>query len=163
SGGWTGDTELIAELEHHRGGTAANLIALPVELDQLGEALDQSAGGDSFIDLTNGMLWPGELFDVDQGPEDFDPDSERWLLVAGLGSPPAYNTMQRFAATIEQPDLASRLTDALGGSGAFGRFRTELSRHESEYTRWHRFADDARLGRARAWLTDRGYRSDRQR
>ncbi len=159
--GWTGDAELIAELGHQGDGTAGDLIALPVELDQLGEALDQSAGSESVIDLTDATLWPGELFDVGQGPDDFDPDSDRWLPVAGLGSRPAYDTMRRFVATIDQPELASRLTDALGGSGAFGRFRTELSRHESEYTRWHRFGDDARLGRARAWLADRGYRSDR--
>ncbi|MCP4085032.1 MAG: hypothetical protein GY745_08280 [Actinomycetia bacterium] len=159
---WTGDTELIAELEHHRGGTAGDLIPLPVELDQLGDALDQAAGSESFIDLTDGTLWPAELFDIDQGPEDFDPDSDRWLPVADLGSRPAYDTMRRFVATIDQPELASRLTDALSGSGAFRRFRTELSRHENQYTRWHRFDDDARLGRARAWLADRGYRSDRQ-
>ncbi len=160
--GWTGDTELIAELEHHGDGTAVGLMPLPVELDQLGEALDQSAGSESFIDVTDGALWPAELFDVDQGPDDFDPDSDQWLLVAGLGSGPAYETMRRFVATVERPELASRLTDALVGSGAFGRFRAELSRHESEYTRWHRFGDDARLGRARAWLADRGYQSGRQ-
>jgi hypothetical protein len=30
-----------------------------------------------------------------------------------------------------------------------------------ENTRWHRFSDDARLGRARAWLAHRGYRCAR--
>jgi len=159
---WTGDTELIAELEHHGHHTEPDLIALPVPLDELGEALDQSAGIESFIDVTNGAMWPAQLFDVEQGPVDFDPGSDRWLLVVGLGSQPAYETMRRFVATIQRPDLASRLTDALGGSGAFRRFHTELSRHEREYTRWHRFRDDARLGRARAWLADRGYQSEPQ-
>ncbi len=159
---WTGDTELIAELEHYAHHTAPDLIALPVALDELGEALDQSAGSESFIDVNNGALWPAQLFDVDQGPVDFDPASDRWLLVVGLGSQPAYETMRRFVAMIHQPDLASRLTDALGGSGAFRRFHTELSRHEREYTRWHRFRDDARLGRARAWLAERGYHSNPQ-
>jgi hypothetical protein len=70
--------------------------------------------------------------------------------------------MRRFVATIQQPDISSRLTNALGGPGAFRRFHTELSRHEREYTRWHRFRDDARLGRARAWLADRGYQSNPQ-
>ena len=159
---WTGDTELIAELEHYGHHTASVLIALPVALDELGEALDQSAGSESFIDVTNGALWPAQLFDLDQGPVDFDPESDRWLLVVGLGSTPAYETMRRFVATIQQPDLESRLTDVLGGSGAFRRFHAELSRHEREYTRWHRFRDDARLGRACAWLADRGYQSNPQ-
>ncbi|MCP4960187.1 MAG: hypothetical protein GY925_13080, partial [Actinomycetia bacterium] len=48
--GWTGDGELIAELEHHRDSAALDLIALPVELDQLGEALDRSAGSASHAD-----------------------------------------------------------------------------------------------------------------
>jgi len=160
--GWVGDAELIVELEHYVDRTASDLKTLPVALDELGEALDQSGGSDSFIDLTDGALWPGQLFDVDQGPTDFDPASDRWLLVVGLGSGPAYKAMQRFVATIQQPALASRLTAALDGSGAFRRFQTELSRHDDEYTRWHRFRDDARLGRARSWLADHGYQSSRQ-
>jgi hypothetical protein len=160
---WTGDAELIVELEHYGDCTASDLTTLPVALDELGEALDQSGGSDSFIDLTDGTLWPAQLFDVDQGPADFDPESDRWLLVVGLGSGPAYETMQQFVTTIEQPNLALRLTDALMGSRAFRRFQTELSRREDEYTRWHRFREDARLGRARSWLADHGYRSSHQR
>jgi hypothetical protein len=156
---WIGDLELIVELEHYVDRTGSALTSLPVALDELGEALDQSGGSESFIGLTDGTLWPAQLFDVDQGPPDFDPASDRWLLVVGLGSGPAYGAMQRFVATIEQPDLASRLTATLDGPGAFRQFQTELSRHEDEYTRWHRFRDDARLGRARSWLADHGYRS----
>lgn len=70
--------------------------------------------------------------------------------------------MQRFVASIEQPDLASRLRAALAGSGAFRRFQSELNRHDDEYTRWHRFRDDARLGQARSWLAEHGNRSTRQ-
>jgi len=159
--GWTGDAELIAELEHYVNHTASDLNALPVSLDELGQALEQSAASESFIDVVDGALWPAQLFDVDQGPADFDPASDRWLLVFGLGSGPAYEVMQRFVASIEQPDLSSRLMAALVGSGAFRRFQSQLSRHDDEYTRWHRFRDDARLGRARSWLADHGYESTR--
>ncbi len=135
---------------------------LPVELDELGEALDQSPWPESYIDLTIGIVWPGELFDAGQEPDDFDADdSDRWLPVVGTGSRAAYAVMGRFVDTIESAGLASRLLDTLSGSGAFRRFQTELSRHEDEYTRWHRFRDDTRIGRARAWLADRGYRSIR--
>ena len=65
---WTGDAELIDELRHYADHTAADQIPLSVELDQLGEALDQSAGSGSFIAVTDGVLWPAQLFDVDQGP-----------------------------------------------------------------------------------------------
>jgi hypothetical protein len=69
---WIGDRELIVELEHYIDRIAPDLTTLPVALDELGEALDQFVGSDSFIDLTYGTLWPAQLFDVDQGPADFD-------------------------------------------------------------------------------------------
>jgi Uncharacterised protein family (UPF0158) len=159
--GWTGDAELIAELGQYANNDSSDLISLPVELDELGEALDQSAGSESYIDVIDGALWPAQLFDVDQGPDDFDPESDRWLLVDGLGSRPAYELMKRFIATIDDPVLARRLTEAIAGSGAFRQFQSELSRHDDEYTRWHRFREDARLGQARAWLADHRYRSTR--
>lgn len=160
--GWPGDAELIAELEHVSDGTNSDLALLPVELDDLGEALDQSPTSVSYIDLTNGVVWPGELFDIGQEPEDFDADdSARWLPVVGVGSKAAYAVMERFIDTIESPGLASRLRDVVSGPKVFRRFQTELSRHDDEYTRWHRFRDDARLGHARAWLADHGYRSTR--
>ena len=159
---WSGDPELIVELEHVRDGTTSELSLVAVDLDELGEALDQSPAGVSYLDLTTATLWPAELFDVDQGPEDFDDDdTDRWMPIVGTGSRPAYAVMERFISTIDSPGLASRLQTKINGSGAFRRFLAELSRHEDQYTRWHRFSDDARLGRARAWLADRGYRSGR--
>ena len=84
---WCGDPELIADLEHVRDGTTSALRLLAVDLDEIGEALDQSPASVSYIDLANATVWPGELFDVDQGPEDFDADdSDRWLPVVGAGS-----------------------------------------------------------------------------
>jgi hypothetical protein len=79
----------------------------------------------------------------------------------GAGSRAAYAVMEGFIATIDRPGLASQLQAEINGSGAFRRFQAELSRHDDEYTRWHRFRDDASLGRARAWLGDHGYRSTR--
>jgi hypothetical protein len=160
--GWTGDTELAVELEHFRAGTISDLTALSVDLDDLGEALDQSPASESYIDLANGTVWPGEVFDVGQEPDDFDPDdTDRWLLVAGLGSKTAYTVMERFIATVDSPGLVSQLTEATRGSGAFRRFNLVLSRHDDVNGRWHRFRDDARLGQARAWLAEQGYRPAR--
>ena len=52
---------LIAELEHVRGETTSELSLLAVDLDELGEALDQSPAGVSYLDLTTATLWPAEL------------------------------------------------------------------------------------------------------
>ena len=160
--GWPGDAELIAELEHVRNGTNSEMSLLAVELDDLGDALDQSPASPSYIDLTTGVVWPGEMFDVGQEPEGFDPDdSNRWLPVVGAGSKTAYAVMERFIDTIDNPGLASRMRDEISGPRAFRRFQTKLGDHDDEYTRWHRFRDEARLGHARAWLAEHGYRSTR--
>ncbi len=159
---WIGDRELITELEHVRDETTSALRLLAVDLDEIGEACDQSPASVSYIDVANEILWPGELFDLDQGPDDFDEDdSDRWLPVVGSGSKAAYAVMERFISTIDSPGLAARLQDTINRSGAFRRFQAELSRHDEQYTRWHRYRDDARLGRARVYLADRGYRSTR--
>lgn len=160
--GWPGDAELVAELEHFRNGTTPVVSLLLVELDDLGDALDQSPASVSYVDLTTGVVWPGELFEVGQEPDDFDADdSTRWLPVVGAGATAAYAVMERFIDTIDNPGLASRLRAEISGPKAFRRFQTTLSGHDDEYTRWHRFRDDARLGQARAWLADHGYRSTR--
>jgi hypothetical protein len=65
--------------------------------------------------------------------------------------------MQQFIATITDPDLAQRLADAIDGRGAFRRFYNVIATDPSEHTRWQRYSDDARLGRARSWLAEHGY------
>ena len=95
---------------------------------------------------------------VDDLDIDLDDDT-RWLFLPGEGSDEAYRDLQRFIATIEDNDLAARLTDAIAGRGAFRRFRSVLERDPAQFTRWHRFDGDAQLGHARSWLADHGYQA----
>ena len=44
------------------------------------------------------------------------------------------------------------------GGGAFRRFKDVLHRWPDLVDRWYGFSDDRRIGRARAWLADAGYR-----
>ena len=160
--GWVGDRELIHELEHVVSVSPSTLTALNVELDDLGEALDQSVASVAYLVLDTATVWPAELFDIGEEPDDFDPDDDqRWLPVPGQGARAGYASMEDFITTVTDPRLAGRLHDAIAGTGAFRRFHDELSRNDDEYTRWHRWRDDRRLGRARAWLAEHGYRSTR--
>ena len=160
--GWVGDRELIDDLERLASTTPSTLTAITVELDDLGEALDQSVASVAYLDVDTATVWPAELFDIGEEPDDFDPDDEqRWLPVPGQGPRAGYATMEDFITTVADPRLAGRLSDAIAGTGAFRRFHDELSRNDDEYTRWHRWRDDRRLGRARAWLAEHGYRSIR--
>jgi len=158
--GWAGDAELIDELRDYVAGSTSELVDVAVDLDELAEALDQVPGSESYLDLERGVVWPAELIELEQGPDDFDPDGDtRWVPVVGAGSRSPYADMARFIATIEDPTLVDRLTSAIDGKGAFRRFLNELEQHAGEFTRWHRFRDDARLGRAREWLVSHGYRA----
>ena len=156
---WDGDDELADALDHVVGRCASPLRPLSVELDDVGEALCEQAGSENYLDLQTGTVWLHTMSDfgvADDLDVDFD-DETRWLFLEGEGSHDAYRDLQRFIATVEDHDLAARLTRAIEGRGAFGRFRSVLERDPVEYTRWHRYDADARLGHARSWLAAHGY------
>lgn len=155
---WDGDLELADALRRHLDNTPSTLIAVPVDLEELGEVLDESPGVESLLHLDTGTVWPGGLLDLGETPDGYDPeDPGRWLPFAGEGSQAGYQDMERFTATLTDPAAVAALEKALVGKGAFGRFRSTLNRYPEHLTAWHRFSDDARLGRARAWLVDQGY------
>jgi hypothetical protein len=156
--GWLGDTELAVALSDHADQRASALVPIGVDLDDLADVIDQSPASESCIDLGSGAVWPGELLDLDQGPDDFNPDdSGRWLLVSGEGSTAAYGDMERFIAAVESEALGNRLRQAITGRAPFKAFLATLQRDDDQFTRWHRHRDDARIGRARHWLAERGY------
>ena len=155
---WDGDLELADALRRRLHNTPSTLTPVPVDLEELGEALDESPGVESLLHLDTGTVWPGGLLDLGEQPDGYDPENPgRWLPFAGEGSHAGYRDMERFTATLFDPAAATALSKALVGKGAFGRFRSTLDRYPEHVTAWHRFSDDTRLGRARAWLADQGY------
>ena len=156
--GWVGDSELAEALNDRVQHRATALVAIAVDLDDLAEVIDQSAGSESYIDVNSGAVWRGDLFDAGQGPEDFDPDDAgRWLLIVGEGSRAAYGDMERFVASVEPEALRGRLQQAIAGKAPFKAFLAALQRDDDQFTIWHRHRDDARMGRARHWLAEHGY------
>jgi len=151
--GWVGDGELADQLV----GAPAEGRPLPVDLDALADLIDggMSARG-GYLDLETGNVLPGEIVDDDFDGEFADVEDDRWMEVVPEGSREAYRDMVLFLDEIDDERLANRLSRALEGRGAFRRFRDELSKHDEPYTRWHRFRDDRRMGRARAWLAQQG-------
>ncbi len=161
--GWVGDAELAEALNDHAQQRTSELVPIAVDLDDLAEAIDQSAGSESYIDVESGAVWPSELLDLGQGPDDFDPDhADRWLLTVGEGSMAAYGDMERFIAAVELEALRVRLRQAISGKAPFKAFLAALQRDDDQFTNWHRHRDDARLGRARHWLAEHGYTTTRR-
>ena len=92
--------------------------------------------------MVSGAVWPGELFDVGQGPEDFDPDgADRWLRVVGEGSRAAFGDMERFIASVEPEAFRVRLRHAISGKTPFKAFLAALQRDDDHFTIWHRHRD----------------------
>ena len=156
---WDGDAELVDALEHVSGRSASLLRPLAVELSDVGEALCEHAGSENYLDLQDGMVWLQSMTDFGVA-DDFDvdfTDASRWLLLVGEGPDDAYRDLERFIGTVADDAFAGRLRDAIGRRGAFRRFRSVLERDPAEFTRWHRFDADAKLGHGRRWLAEQGY------
>lgn len=160
--GWEGDEKLAAELEAALGvATPPQLVDLPVDLEALSELLEDGQGEGGAINLRSGEVWPMLVVDDTEETGEEAPDLEdqdEWLLVHRGGSRPGYRDMEVFIATVADPAMVDRLSIAISGRGAFGRFRGVLQRDEDLFGRWYGFSDERRLGRARAWLADAGYR-----
>ena len=161
--GWDGDELLAVELEAALGqGSAPELRPLPVDLEELSDALEESLGADSgLLELQTGEVWsaPAVEYAVEEGELDVeDLDPKRWLEVPPEGSDEAYRDMLDFISSVADPGRADRLAIAVEGKGAFRRFKDVLARWEDEEDRWYRFSEERRRGRARAWLAGVGYR-----
>jgi hypothetical protein len=158
---WEGDDDLADALEHALGGRQSSLKPLGVELDAMAEALGE-AGSESLLDLQTGEVWLEPVIEYSRDSDedvDFD-EPDRWLAILGGTSHESYRDMQQFIATLEDDDLAERLTDVIDGKGASHRFLALLEKRAPEtLTRWHRYHEDAQIGRARSWLADQGYRA----
>jgi hypothetical protein len=66
--------------------------------------------------------------------------------------------MERFIATVKDPEIADRLQIAITGKGAFRRFKDVLARWPEELARYFLLCEERQRGRARAWLAGKGYR-----
>lgn len=158
--GFRGDEELADRLRTVTGDAAIPLLRpLAVDLEMLAMLLEgdpAESGGQ--LDLSTGECWPAFTDELEPGPEAGEADDpERWLYVPALGSRAGYRDMELFIDGLGDAALADRLRIAIGGRGAFRRFKDVLARDERSWRRYHRFCDERQRGRARAWLAEEGY------
>ena len=80
----------------------------------------------------------------------------RIVRVPGAEGSDDYGDMEDFIATVADRDLQDRLSHAIAGRGAFGRFRDILASHRLEQRRWVRFQREAVRDRIVDWLRSLG-------
>jgi Uncharacterised protein family (UPF0158) len=158
---WWGDEELADQLEAALGGRATPMLRpLAVDLEELASFLEgDPQHGEARIDLKTGEIWPySPLFGDADEDEDEDDEGDRWLYVDNQGSHDGYRDMERFIASVDDPDIADRLEIAITGRGAFRRFKDVLSRWPNQLERYYQLSNERQRGRARSWLAGEGYR-----
>lgn len=158
-----GDDVLAADLLAHLRREPLPGRVTPVDLDMLGAVLqgDPAVPSGGYIDLHTGQVHD----DAAQAPVtagqdaviDVDEEPDRWLRFACTGSRDRWGDMAAFAERQRDAALRERLEQALGGDGAFRRFR-DLIHEESLTDQWSVFAADRQLGRARELLAAHGVR-----
>ena len=143
-----------------RKGSSTGRKQLPVDMDELGWALeDHEPGHCWYLDKETGDV----VLVQDDGDDDLLPvprdelvESNRFVLVEPEETQVAYRDMEEFIATVGNERLRDRLADAIAGKGAFGRFKRALAEDPAERDRWFAFQNSRLENRTHEWLARQG-------
>ena len=125
---------------------------LPIDVDEVAEAMDVGTRDtiDFFLDMKTGaVVVTGDGIDE----PDFDPDDDdRYQQIPPRDTSENYELMREFIEGLDDRGFAERLSHAIRGAGAFGRFKRELSGRREVEARWYAFRDAALRQDAVDWL-----------
>lgn len=94
----------------------------------------------------------GELPDEEAGDDEIDPD--RYVAIPKRESHEAYEDMADFAETVTNAHLRDLLEVALGGKGAFRRFKDVLLGYPAERERWFEFEERRQREAIEEWARE---------
>jgi hypothetical protein len=131
----------------------AELRKVPVAWEALEDAFENNAPEvHSYLNLDNGDV----IRIVDGVAEPAmhtriagDPD---YLLVDPVSSREQYRWMERYIATVEEPELRQKLVGSIDGKGAFRRFKDVLMAYPVERERWFTFRSERLRAAMQSWL-----------
>jgi hypothetical protein len=75
-----------------------------------------------------------------------------YLLVDPVSSREQYRWMERYIATVEEPELRQKLVSSIDGKGAFRRFKDVLMAYPVERERWFTFRSERLRAAMQSWL-----------
>lgn len=107
-----------------------------VDLAELATWVDSRDYSAAYLDPATGEVYQafeGEVLGTDGEPVDLD--DVDWRPIGGSSSRAAYQDMEEFADAVGDPAVARQLWSALGGKGAFRRFRDQIYRQPEEIGR----------------------------
>jgi hypothetical protein len=133
----------------------SELRQLPIDVEEVAEAMDMSMRDtiEFYLDTQTGET----VVTGDGVDEEIDvDDDDRYAYIPPRETRDSYETMREFIATLDDRRLADRLSDAITGSGAFGRFKRELAHHPDTQAGWYQFRNEAIRRDAIDWLESIG-------
>jgi hypothetical protein len=105
----------------------------------------------SLIDGTVAKLPPG-----DPGFATIQASKSDYVAVDAIPSRIQYQWVDEFVASIEDPDLKTRVIAAINGKGAFRRFKDILLTSPDERRRWFEYRDQKMRQRIVEWVREKG-------
>jgi hypothetical protein len=140
---------------------------VPLDWDALEIALTWQSSGELqyFLDVRSGEVrqYRSSAFAADREDFELSEDEADEGLAEGhlvriepLESSVEYRWMTAFADSVRDPRLRELLDVALGGRGAFRRFKDVLAGDSRERERWFRFHNERVREAMRAWLEENG-------
>jgi hypothetical protein len=110
----------------------------------------------SFLNLTSGDVIRIVDGVADPGMHARVAADPGYLHVDPVSSREQYRWMERFIATVEEPDLRQRLVGSIDGKGAFRRFKDVLMAFPVDRERWFAFRSERLKTAMEAWLAAHG-------
>ncbi|MFA5891687.1 MAG: UPF0158 family protein [Actinomycetota bacterium] len=124
-----------------------------VDLRALAEALEDHSGMNAwYLDPETGAVEP--FLEDATGDEPAPPDD--WIQIQALESREAYEDLENFVARVGDSRARDLLSRAIGGRGAFRRFKDTLFEFPELREAWFAFHDARMRRRALRWLADEG-------
>lgn len=148
----------------HQGQPGDARRRVPIDWDELEIAMTwNSDEWHAYLDIRTGQVHRSrsQAF-VDEGEDDElsaeeleDGLADGVLLpIDPIPSSDEYRWMEAFAGSVTDVTLRRLLEIALGGRGAFRRFKSALADYPADRERWFRFKDERVREAMRAWLAD---------
>jgi hypothetical protein len=131
--------------------------AIPIDWDALETAVERNAPDtESFLDRSTGQVITIVLGDPEAGVrrKKVADNIGNFVRIEPASSREQYRWMEKFVASVSEPQLRERLIISIDGKGAFRRFKDVLLAYPAERERWFSYRSELLHWHIHNWLTD---------
>ncbi len=130
---------------------------VPIAWEALEDAFENNAPEvHSYIHLETGEVIRIVDGIADPGMHQRVMKDSSYLRVDPVSSREQYRWMERFIATVDEPEFRDKLVRAIDGKGAFRRFKDVLMSYPVDRERWFAFRSERLRSCMDAWVTAHG-------